>query len=197
MREDWMWIMPSVLIAYIQVKLIWGLLPEYDDKDTEIVGERWEKHFFLYFYLENFFKALAIIQLAIIILPITNGISLVYLRIVGYFLVIFGFVVSVVALNRLGNNWTGMMGYRIKKGQILVKDGIYSWVRHPIYLGLLLEVTGYELIVNSWLVVPIFVLVFLYIKRHIQKEDELLKQKYGKEFEEHRNKVVTLIPFVY
>jgi protein-S-isoprenylcysteine O-methyltransferase len=197
MREDWIWIAPSVLIAYFQVKVIWGMLPDYNDKDTEVEGERGKKVFFLFFYLESFLKALAIIQWAIVMFPITSGIYLVNLRIIGYLLVIVGFIISVVALNQLGNNWTGMLGYRIKKNQVLVKNGIYKWIRHPIYLGMIMEITGYELIVNSWLVVPIFMLVFWYVKRHIKKEDNLLRQKYNNDFLNYKKKVKALVPFVF
>mgnify|MGYP001569640386 len=38
MREDWLLITPCVVLAFIEIKYIWRLLPEYLEKDTEIPG---------------------------------------------------------------------------------------------------------------------------------------------------------------
>lgn len=197
MREDWYWIAPSILIIYLQAKVIWGVLPRYNDVETEIVGKRSGNDIFIFFCIENFLKVLGIIQFGVVVLPIIDGVGLFYLRFLGYLFVIFGFVISVWGLNKLGNNWSGMMGYRIIKGQILVTGGIYKWIRHPIYLGLVMEIVGYQLIVNSWLVVPIFVLMFWYVNRHIKKEDKLLEDKYKDLFVKYRSVTKKLIPGIY
>lgn len=197
MREDWLWIVPSVVIAYLQVKVIWGRLPEYTDRETDVAGDRSNEYFLLYTYVENTIKLVMLIQWAVILFPITSGARLYCLGLVGYCLLIFGFIVSVIALKQLGSNWSGMAVYRIKKNQLLVKDGIYKWVRHPIYSGLLFEIVGYELIVNSWLVIPIFALAFWYISNHIVSEDDLLEKHYKSDFVDYKKRVKKLIPWIY
>ncbi|MGC4054247.1 MAG: methyltransferase [Paludibaculum sp.] len=57
--------------------------------------------------------------------------------------------------------------------QELVAAGLYRYVRHPIYLGDILLVAGYELALNSWgvlLVVPLIGFVW----RKAAQEEALL-----------------------
>jgi len=108
-----------------------------------------------------------------------------------------GFLIALISLKKLGSNWSGMTDFRIKKNQVLVKDGIYALVRHPIYLAVQLEILGYELVVNSWLVVPVMLVVFWYIGRHIGKEDLLLEKKFGDEFRKYRSRVSRILPWIY
>jgi protein-S-isoprenylcysteine O-methyltransferase Ste14 len=60
----------------------------------------------------------------------------------------------------------------------LVDDGIYGVVRHPMYLGVLLALAGYALILGSWisLVVTIALVPFFFAKsRH---EERLLEERF-------------------
>jgi protein-S-isoprenylcysteine O-methyltransferase Ste14 len=60
----------------------------------------------------------------------------------------------------------------------LVVNGLYAFVRHPIYLGLLLLGFGVVLDAGYWPQILIFLM--LYIQLHIKAnfEEYLLKQKY-------------------
>lgn len=197
MREDWLLIAPCVVLAFIQIKYIWGSLPESLEKDTEMSGKNKEKDYFYFFYLMYATEALFIIQWACTIFPIAGGITQNYLRLIGYGCVILGFIISLVALKKLGNNWSGMTDFRIKKKQVLVTDGIYGLVRHPIYLAVQLEILGYELVVNSWLVIPVMLAVFWYVRKHVGKEDLLLEKKFGDEFRKYKLKVSRILLWIY
>jgi protein-S-isoprenylcysteine O-methyltransferase Ste14 len=61
--------------------------------------------------------------------------------------------------------------------------GMYSIVRHPLYLGNFFIWLGISLFVQVWWVTLIFILIFwLYYERIMFAEEEFLRKKVGKEF---------------
>lgn len=73
---------------------------------------------------------------------------------------------------------------------VMVKTGVYQYSRNPIYLGLLIILTGWAIYLNnilSMLLVPAFV---HYMNRfQIEPEEKALHHRYGTEFEEYRSLV--------
>jgi len=51
-------------------------------------------------------------------------------------MLIAGLTFSIWARRRLGRNWSGTV--TLKKNHELIRTGLYRWVRHPIYTGLLI-----------------------------------------------------------
>lgn len=76
-----------------------------------------------------------------------------------------------------------------KEVKELVTSGIYSKVRHPSYLGLILIYFGLALGFGVvWMLVPAVVFTVLtYLTA--TKEEELLKEQFGKEYEEYTRRV--------
>ena len=71
----------------------------------------------------------------------------------------------------------------------LVTSGIYSKVRHPGYLGLILIYFGFALGFGVvWMLVPAVAFTVLTYLTAI-KEEELLKERFGKEYEEYARQV--------
>ncbi len=85
---------------------------------------------------------------------------------------------------------------QIVPGNELVTDGVYAYVRHPLYLGLLLIVLSSPLIMNG-----IISLVYTYtfmpfvIYRRIKKEEALLLNRFGDLYLEYMKKVPAIFPF--
>jgi protein-S-isoprenylcysteine O-methyltransferase Ste14 len=52
----------------------------------------------------------------------------------------------------LGPNWSITLA--VRENHLLVTHGVYGWVRHPMYLSLLVYSAGQALIVPNWLVGP-------------------------------------------
>ena len=164
-REDILWFIPAIIIAFYQVRWIWGRLPLTDHKETEIKGSYNELDRFKFNYLICVVYCLFFLQLVFNFWEISNEPILeIILKIIGNIFIVSNFFISKKALNDLGNNWTAMDEYRIKKKQVLVTKGGYSLIRHPIYLAAFMEILGFELIANSWLVVIIGVFIFWFLK---------------------------------
>jgi protein-S-isoprenylcysteine O-methyltransferase Ste14 len=63
---------------------------------------------------------------------------------IGLALTAMGVGISIWARISLGANWSGVV--TLKKGHELIRVGLYQWVRHPIYTGILLAALGTMLI---------------------------------------------------
>ena len=106
-----------------------------------------------------------------VIVPISNVIILT-----GMLLIIFGWRKIFRAKNQL------------------VTTGIYSYVRHPQYLGFLLITLGMNVLWVTFSTLLLWpVLAFLYY-RLAKEEDKQMEKKFGEEFLKYKNNVPTFIP---
>ena len=80
----------------------------------------------------------------------------------------------------------------------LIKEGIYKFVRHPSYTGLILGFFGAILLLNSSLAVVFFLLagVPAYIYR-IKVEERALLERFGQEYTAYRNETCALVPLLF
>lgn len=81
-----------------------------------------------------------------------------------------------------------------EKIEKLVTAGIYSKIRHPGYLGLIFVFIGVPF---AWGPISLFIPAFLssyWLYATAKKEEEALKDKFGKVYEEYMNKVGGFIP---
>lgn len=73
--------------------------------------------------------------------------------------------------------------------------GIYSVVRHPLYVGNFFIGLGWVLFINLWWLILIYILAFcLYYERIIFAEEEFLRNKFGNEYIEWANQTPVFIP---
>jgi protein-S-isoprenylcysteine O-methyltransferase Ste14 len=110
------------------------------------------------------------------------------LQVVGFLLVILGFLLGVAALITFRRAGTTVNPH----GQAahLVTSGIYSFTRNPIYLGFLLIVIGISLDAGTyWGILLSPVLVILFNQLVIQPEEEYLTHKFGEQFTSYKQKV--------
>lgn len=195
LREDFIILFPAIIILLVKYS-IWQKINKTIKKDTETSGEynNQESQFRLQ-YLDSLVLLILVVQLGYPLLTINNAGGRIIL--VGYLLIILGFVLSLFAIKALGNNWISLHEYQIKKGQRLVTSGPYKFIRHPIYLAVILELTGFEIVARSWLFLVFLFLGLLFMIKHIKKEDLLLEAKFKDEFKTYKSKTKALIPFVY
>ncbi len=85
----------------------------------------------------------------------------------------------------------------IQEHHVLVTRGPYRWVRHPMYLGLLLFPMGAALVFGSLLAVGLqLVLVLLFVWR-IGDEERLMAEEFGDRWVAYSSRTWRLIPRVY
>lgn len=86
-------------------------------------------------------------------------------------------------------------GTRKRRAEILNTTGMYSIVRHPLYLGNYLMALGIFLFPRTWFLPIIGSLAFiLHYERVIFSEEEYLKSKFGEVFRIWAEKVPIIIP---
>jgi len=115
-------------------------------------------------------------------------------RYLGLLLCCIGVAVRLLALKALGEFFSAYV--TLQPNHRLVQDGIYGTIRNPLYLSLLLIPTGIALVFASVLALPIFVLAALFVFDRIGKEERLLAEHFGSEFDHYRHSTRSLIPFV-
>ncbi|MCI0403703.1 MAG: isoprenylcysteine carboxylmethyltransferase family protein [Acidobacteria bacterium] len=84
-----------------------------------------------------------------------------------------------------------------QQGDQLVQTGLYSVIRHPLYLGGALAWLGLVMVFRSWLVIPFLAIAVVFMRVRIGQEEKLLAEQFGAEFEAYRRRTWRLIPYVY
>jgi protein-S-isoprenylcysteine O-methyltransferase Ste14 len=95
----------------------------------------------------------------------------------------------------LGNRFSGLVA--IQPGHTLVTTGLYSVIRHPSYLGLLVNSLGWELAFRSSIGLILALLNLVPIIGRINAEERLLISQFGSEYEALRARTARLIPGIY
>uniref|UniRef100_A0A7S3CYU7 Protein-S-isoprenylcysteine O-methyltransferase n=1 Tax=Palpitomonas bilix TaxID=652834 RepID=A0A7S3CYU7_9EUKA len=84
-----------------------------------------------------------------------------------------------------------------RSGHQLVTDGIYSFSRHPGYMGWFYWFVGTQvLLFNPVCFVIYLVVAFMFFKARIAYEEVTLLEMFGTDYAEYKKKVWTGIPFI-
>ncbi len=98
-----------------------------------------------------------------------------------------------VAIKALGENMSPEV--EIKKDHQLIKTGPYSYMRHPLVLYVLIELTGFTLVSNSYYSCLGVLLVFFPVMLlRISLEEQALIDRFGDEYLQYKKEVYALLP---
>jgi len=106
----------------------------------------------------------------------------------GAVLILLGLASAISAAGLFRKADTGIVPF--SEATTLVTSGAFRFSRNPMYLGMVFVLLGTALIVGSvagLLVAPIFMLIIQY--RFILDEERMMRDVFGKEFEEYRRRV--------
>ena len=92
----------------------------------------------------------------------------------------------------LGPRFSGVVA--IQPGHELVTDGIYSVIRHPSYLGLIVLMVGWGLAFRSVAGVMLGLAMVPVLVARIEAEERLLASQFGEDYESFRRRTARLIP---
>jgi protein-S-isoprenylcysteine O-methyltransferase Ste14 len=98
---------------------------------------------------------------------------------VGLVLFVLGSILRLAPVFALGRRFSGLVA--IQHGHRLKTDGLYRFIRHPSYAGLLVSCTG-------------LVLIF---RCRIKAEEALLASTFGEEYEAYCRRTWRLVPWLY
>ncbi|HEX6998825.1 MAG TPA: isoprenylcysteine carboxylmethyltransferase family protein [Gammaproteobacteria bacterium] len=83
----------------------------------------------------------------------------------------------------------------VMKNVELATNGPYAFVRHPLYTGNILLVTGFALASSRWWALPLALLFFwFYYPPAIEYEDRKLRRIFGAQWEEWAARTPALVP---
>jgi protein-S-isoprenylcysteine O-methyltransferase Ste14 len=106
-----------------------------------------------------------------------------------------GGVLRIAPVFVLGRRFSGLVA--IQPGHRLVTSGIYRVIRHPSYLGLLVNALGWGLAFRAGVGVFIAVLMLIVVLARIEAEERLLRETFGAEYDAYRARTWRLIPYLY
>ena len=95
----------------------------------------------------------------------------------------------------LGRRFSGLVA--IQPGHTLLTGGVYGIIRHPSYLGLLVNSLGWALAFRSGVGVVLTVLLVPPLLSRIGAEERLLRHQFGGEYDDYCSRTSRLIPGVY
>ncbi len=95
----------------------------------------------------------------------------------------------------LGRRFSGLVA--IQPGHALVTSGVYRVIRHPSYLGLLVNSLGWALAFRSGVGVLLTALIVPPLLARITAEERLLRTQFGAEYAAYCRRTSRLIPGVY
>jgi protein-S-isoprenylcysteine O-methyltransferase Ste14 len=115
----------------------------------------------------------------------------------------FGLMALVAALvlfrvthKQLGRNWSVTLETRT--AHKLVTDGVYAWVRHPMYTSFLLSALAQALLLPNWIAGPIglvaFGILFFYRAR---REEALMIDTFGDGYRDFMRRTARIVPWIY
>jgi protein-S-isoprenylcysteine O-methyltransferase Ste14 len=95
----------------------------------------------------------------------------------------------------LGRRFSGLVA--IQSGHTLVTSGVYSVIRHPSYLGLLVNSLGWALAFRSGVGVLLTALTIPPLIARIHAEERLLRTQFGDAYDAYRSRTSRLLPGIY
>jgi protein-S-isoprenylcysteine O-methyltransferase Ste14 len=116
-------------------------------------------------------------------------------RWVGVALFSLGGVLRLWPVFILGHRFSGLVA--IQPGHTLVTTGIYHAIRHPSYLGMLINSLGWALAFRSAVGVLLAALMIVPLIARIRAEETLLHSQFGGAYEAYRARTWRMIPGIY
>ena len=126
-----------------------------------------------------------------------QGLGLILLLLCAYFAVpagdpriITGFIIAAI-----GQLWRIYAAGVIHKNRQLASTGAYSLVRHPLYLGNFLVLSGFTVACGNWVVLAVVAFFFFfYYPAAIRYEDHKLEEIFGEEWRSWSSDIPAMFP---
>lgn len=104
-----------------------------------------------------------------------------FISIIGIIVAVVGFIIILIALLQLNKNLSPFPSP--KSGSQLIQNGLYKYIRHPIYTGIILLFLGYSFYVTSGyklLITLLLLVLFIFKSRYEEERLALTFKSYSK-----------------
>jgi protein-S-isoprenylcysteine O-methyltransferase Ste14 len=96
----------------------------------------------------------------------------------------------------LGRNWSDSL--EVREQHKLVTDGLYRYVRHPMYTAFFMWALAQALLLPNWIAGPAGLVGFgiLFLLR-VGREEAMMLESFGEEYRAYMARTARLIPHIY
>ena len=105
-----------------------------------------------------------------------------------------GLAIALIARRTLAANWSSVVTF--KRDHELVTRGIYHYMRHPIYTGVLLMFLATVLLVGTLGAVLGLLIIFVGLWIKSKQEEALMERHFPAQYPEYKRRVKALLPFI-
>jgi protein-S-isoprenylcysteine O-methyltransferase Ste14 len=113
----------------------------------------------------------------------------------GIAVLLAGSIMRIAPVFVLGRRFSGLVA--IQPRHRLVTTGLYSVIRHPSYVGLMLGALGWALTFRSGIGVILALLNLLPLIARIRSEERLLAAQFGEEYAAWRRRTWRMVPGIW
>lgn len=139
-----------------------------------------------------FFAIYLIIVNKIGVLNVSNTLLKNTLIILGTIGIITGCCMNIIGRFNLGRNWANHI--KIYDEHVLVHEGMYRLVRHPLYASIMLMFYGSVLVYRNILCLILITFIFIPFMYYRAKQEENLLSNTFKEYAEYKKKTGMFFP---
>ena len=105
--------------------------------------------------------------------------------------------VSRLTLRGAGFSVVNSARLRIVEKQRLITEGVYGYIRHPLYLGEIVRNMGFALAASSLYGLILMLLGNLMLLFRIRIEEKMMVEEFGAEYTEYMLRTKKFIPYIY
>ena len=118
------------------------------------------------------------------------------LYVLGITLTIAGQLLFLIA-QKQNKFFSSTVRIQIERGHTVCENGLYKIVRHPAYLGNLIQTIGFPMLLGSlWSIIPVSFLILLFLIRTYLEDITLLNELNG--YSEYANKTrYMILPYIW
>ncbi|XP_062889346.1 protein-S-isoprenylcysteine O-methyltransferase [Mobula hypostoma] len=120
-----------------------------------------------------------------------------WLSFLGLLMALFGESLRKAAMLTAGSNFNHIVQNEKAESHRLVTSGVYSWSRHPSYVGWFYWSIGTQVILcNPICIVGYTLASWRFFRERIEEEEMTLIQFFGEDYELYKKQIPTRLPFI-
>ncbi|XP_069598053.1 protein-S-isoprenylcysteine O-methyltransferase [Ranitomeya imitator] len=123
--------------------------------------------------------------------------QITWLSVIGLFMVLFGESLRKSAMLTAGSNFNHIVQNEKSETHTLVTSGVYSWSRHPSYVGWFYWSIGTQvLLCNPVCLIGYTLASWRFFRERVEEEEFSLIHFFGQEYVDYKRNVPTGLPFI-